>query len=164
VNTTTQSAGSALNTTTPSRGHWRSRVGGLLFAAGLATVAAVGVAAPPAHASAGPNTITFVSVTKTNIRVPSGSIEIDVDKTSHGKVLGADSLNCRVNGPKKAPVCAVSIDLARGDLFAVLKFTESPVTRGTLIGGTGKYANAKGTIVGTGVSQTKADIVVTIRH
>jgi hypothetical protein len=144
-----------------------SRAMRVLLVGGLTLIGGIGAAVPLAAASTSSSTTTlkFVSVTKKNIVVPKNNfIEVDMDETSKGKPLGADTLVCKANGPKKAVRCAASIDLPDGDLFAVVIPTNSPTTGGPLVGGTGRYANAKGTVFGTTVSKTKADIVVTIRH
>jgi hypothetical protein len=136
----------------------------VLLAGGLAVIGGAGVAVPLADAStsASTTTVKFVAVTKKNLMVPKGNfVEVDMDETAGGRPLGADTLLCKANGPKKALRCAVSIDLPGGDLFAVLIPANSA---GTLVGGTGRYANAKGTVVGTSISKTKTDIVVTIHH
>lgn len=133
-------------------------VSALALAGGVGAMVAPAAqaAASPAHSSH--TTITLISTTKSNVRVPNGGVEVDVDKTTAGKVVGADSLVCHAAG--KSVSCAVTIYLAKGALFFVAKPTKSGAA-GHLVAGTGRYAkDTGGTVTATGMSATKTRVVI----
>jgi hypothetical protein len=132
---------------------------------GLAVAAAVtGTAVPLAQAAARSpvTTIRLESVTKATTKIPFGIIEADIDKNGAGKVVGADSLVCRGTSPSSPPKCAVSVDLAKGDLFFVVTGTRSGAA-GRVVGGTGVYAKYSGTVTATTVSATRTEVVIKLR-
>jgi hypothetical protein len=141
----------------------RSRLRPVLAASGSLALlgAATATAVPLAQAAAHPptTTIRFVSVTKAATKIPFGIIEADVDKNGAGKTVGADSLICRGTSPSKPPTCAVSVDLAKGDLFFTVTGTPSG-TAGRLVGGTGRYARFAGTVNATQLSPTRTRVVI----
>lgn len=136
----------------------RALVGLTIALAGATT--AITVSLEPAQARS-ETTIKFVSLTKAATMIPTGLIEADVDRNPAGKVIGSDSVNCRNTAPKTPPKCAVTVDLANGDLF--LHTTPSPTgVTGSLLDGTGHYANATGTVIAQPVTSTKTNITITI--
>jgi hypothetical protein len=133
-----------------------------LTLAGAVTTAAIPLA--QASTAAGPattTTLTLLSVTKSNVRVPHGGVEIDVIQNQAGKAIGAGSLVCRVLNPKAPPKCAVSVNLAGGYLFFSVTGTKTGAA-GPEVAGTGKYAHTTGSVFATNVSQTKTKVVVTL--
>jgi hypothetical protein len=132
---------------------------------GLAVAAAVTATAgamAQAAASSPTTTIRFASATEATTKIPFGIIEADIDKNGAGKVVGADSLICRGTSPSKPPKCAVSVDLANGDLFFAVTGTQSGTT-GRLVGGTGAYAKHSGTVTATQLSPTRTRVVIKLR-
>ena len=137
----------------------------LRSAAGLigAVTIAGGIAAAvqPAAQAAGTShhtVIRLTSISKDMTRVPIGGVEVDVDK-SGGKVIGADTLICRVVSKKKPPKCAATVDLSGG----VLLFTATPTKTGAvgrLTGASGKYAGSTGSIRATSESPTRTKVVI----
>jgi hypothetical protein len=143
------------------RRKWRliTMISGSLALAGAASL----TGASAAHAGANPSTITLLSVTKARTKIPDGVIVADVDKNSRGIIIGADSRICHLSGPQAKPKCAVSIDLGQGDLFFAVTATKAGVS-GRLAGGTGRYARSSGTMVATGLSATRARLVITLTN
>jgi hypothetical protein len=135
-------------------------IGGSLALAGAVTAITVPLA--QAAASSPTTTIRFVSVTKATTKIPIGIVEADIDKNAAGKTIGADSLICRGTSPSKPPKCAVTVDLAKGDLFFAVTGTRSG-TVGKLVGGTGRYARHSGTVTATQVSPTRTRVVIRLR-
>jgi hypothetical protein len=132
---------------------------------GLAVVAAVAATAgslAQAAVSSPTTTIRFLSVTKATTKIPFGIIEADIDKNGAGKVIGADTLICRGTSPSKPPKCAVSVDLAKGDLFFAVTGTQSGTT-GRLVGRTGVYAKYSGTVTAIQLSATRTRVVIKLR-
>jgi hypothetical protein len=125
-------------------------------------IAATAISLAPAAASSA-TTISLVSVQKAFKQVPTGAVIIDVDSTTAGKVVGSDSLNCRVSGPKSAPVCATTVNLPAGDLFLVTTPTKTGAT-GRVVAGTGAYAGRTGTVLATHVNRsgTKSDVTISL--
>jgi hypothetical protein len=139
-------------------------LGGGLAVAGALTAAAVPLAqAAPNSPNSPTTTIRLISVTKAMTRIPSGGVEVDVDQNSGGRVVGADSLICHVVPPSRQPKCAVSIDLAGGDLFFVVTGTRTGAA-GRFVGGTGRYAGDSGTVTATNTSATKSRVVIRLHR
>ena len=128
-----------------------------LTAAGA--IAAVTVSLGPAAASTS-TTISLTSVEKAQTRVPNGVVIADVDSIG-GKTVGADTLNCRGTGPNSAD-CAVSINLATGNLFLVVKPTKTGAA-GRVIAGTGAYADRTGTVLAKDLNRagSRTDVTIT---
>jgi hypothetical protein len=132
--------------------------------AGAVSAAAIPVAqAATAAAPAATTTLTFQGVTKSNVRVPKGGVEVDVVRNLAGKAVGADSLVCHVSGPKAPPKCAVSFSLPGGYLFFAVTATKTGAA-GSEVAGTGRYAHTTGGIVATGISATKTKVVITLHR
>jgi hypothetical protein len=130
--------------------------------AGAVTTAAIPLAqAATAAKPAATTTLTLLSVTKSNVRVPHGGVEIDIIKNQAGTAIGAGSLVCRVLNPKAPPKCAVSVNLPGGYLFFSVTGTKTGAT-GPEVAGTGRYAHTTGSVTATNVSQTKTKVVVTL--
>jgi hypothetical protein len=118
---------------------------------------------PVAAAKEAPATeITFVAVLKKQFGIPNGFVEADILESSAGKVIGSGTIDCRGNGPKNPPDCVLTVVLAHGALFGNLLPSQGKVTRGGLIAGSGRYANATGTVLGTSVSPSRTDVVLTL--
>jgi hypothetical protein len=124
---------------------------------------AQGATAAAGAAPAATTTLTFQGVTKSNVRVPKGGVEVDVIRKLSGTAIGAGSLVCHVINPKAPPKCAVSFNLPGGYLFFSVTGTKTGAA-GPEVGGTGKYAHTTGNVVATDISQTKTKVVVTLHR
>jgi hypothetical protein len=131
--------------------------------AGAVTAAAIPLAQAATAAAPATTTITLVTVTKANTRVPHGGVEVDVIENQSGTAIGADSLVCHVSSPKSPPKCAVSLSLPGGYLFFAVTATKTGAG-GPLVAGTGRYAHTTGKVVATGISRTKTKVVVTLHR
>jgi hypothetical protein len=128
-----------------------------LAVAGLATAAVPAALAARAQA-AHTTTIRLVSIQVTAKMIPTAVLESDKDETAGGKVAGADGLVCLVPA-RKFGACVAAINLTKGALF----FEGAPTRTGAagkIVGGTGRYAGAAGTLVATNASATKTFLVI----
>jgi hypothetical protein len=128
-----------------------------LAVAGLATAAVPAALAGQAQA-AHPTTIRLVSLQVTAKMIPTAVLESDKDETGAGKVAGADGLVCLIPAGK----CVAAINLTKGALFFAGAPTKSGAS-GKIVGGTGKYAGAAGTLVATSTSATRTLLVIKLR-
>ena len=127
-----------------------------------ATIAAIGTAAAlgvtgaivlptAASAHATTHTLTFTSVQQAAVQYSStvgGSEDKDVNKA--GKVIGFDVARVVFNPHANSLSIGVAITNAGGFLYGTLRQSaSSPVSHGTVTGGTGIYAGATGTITAT---------------
>jgi hypothetical protein len=131
--------------------------GSVLALAGGATAIAVPLALAGTTSSS--TTIRLISTAKSQTRFTGGGVEVDVDKNAAGKVVGADSLICRVASRTAPPKCAATISLAKGDLFFTVTGTRTGAT-GRLVRGTGAYARDSGKITATNITATKTQVVI----
>jgi hypothetical protein len=139
--------------------------GRLVLAACAATALAGGVTAaalPAANAAAASPSVTIrlMDIEKASARTPVGIAEIDVDHngSATGKVVGQDTLECRISA-HKASRCTGVIDLTKGDLLFTGSANQAGA-KGKLVKATGGYAGWSGTAVTTNLSQTKTKIVI----
>lgn len=127
--------------------------------AGVATAAVPAALAEQAHA-AHTTTIHLVSLQVSAKMIPTAILETDKDENA-GKVAGADGLICLLPA-RKFGACVAAINLAKGALF----FEGAPTKTGAagkIVGGTGKYAGAAGTLVATSTSATRTLLVIKLR-
>jgi hypothetical protein len=129
------------------------------------SIAVVGVAAIttggcllalPASASSTTHTLTFTSITKSQVPLgKSGGASFDHD-VSGGTVIGYDIVSF---GSKNTGNVAVALN--HGVIYAHLKFSSTGALKGKVTGGAGKYAGATGTVKGEAVAKNKTDVTVT---
>ena len=120
--------------------------------AAVGTMAALGLTGAvllPAAAGARTvtHTLTFTAVQQATAnfsKTTGGSADKDVDKA--GKVIGFDVLRFAFDPKTGTTSIGVALDTAGGFLYSVLHESSTPVTHGTVTGGTGTYAGATGTI------------------
>ena len=124
--------------------------------AAIGTVAALGITgaivlptAASAHATT--HTLKFTSVQQASVHYSStvgGSEDKDVNKA--GKVIGFDEARFAFNPQTNTISIGVAITNSGGFLYGALhQSATSPVSHGTVTGGTGIYAGATGTITAT---------------
>ena len=126
-------------------------------AAAVACGSATALAVPLAQAA--PQQLSFVSVTKKMVNVPTGFILDDIDYNAAGAVIGSDAVNCRAH---TTPPCVLSVALAGGSLYLSIVPSETAI-HGQVVAGTGKYKGASGTVTGGDVSEAKTDVTVTFK-
>jgi len=139
------------------------------------SIAAVGVAAllgtgafllpSVASASSSTHTLKFISVTKkaVNFSKTSGG-QSDEDLNKAGKIVGFDEIYFQFNPKTHTASGGVTLDTNGGFLYGTLKFTNGPVTRGKVTGGTGIFKGATGTITGKNLNKSGTRTAVTITY
>jgi hypothetical protein len=125
------------------------------------------VLALPAAASAHPATrtlqVTAVLTSQTAFsKTTAGRAENDLN--SAGQIIGFDVAYVVVNPQTRTASGNVTFDTSGGLLYGTLTFTSSPVTHGTVTGGTGAFRGATGTIVGKALNQSGTRTAVTITY
>jgi hypothetical protein len=129
--------------------------------AGIAAAASVGTAvALPSKAMSHSGTFTFIAVTTTAHTFGNNHFVGGDKDVRAGHIIGTDSFRC-VPVSKTTGNCEVAASYNFGQLYAT--FTEHFKTgalAGKVTGGTGKFANATGTVTGSAVSQTKEKVTV----
>lgn len=136
-------------------------------AAIVSTVALVGAGASLLPASASPHHAThklsFTSVTEKSVMFSKRSgAESDKDLNKKGKLIGFGELSYKVG--RTGGKGEVAIDLAGGFIYGSLTISPTPVTHGTLTGGTGKYKGVTGKIVATSLNKAGTRTAVTITY
>jgi hypothetical protein len=139
------------------------------------SIAAVGAAAllgtgafllpSVASASSSTHTLKFISVTKKSVnfsKTSGGQSDEDLNKA--GKIVGFDEIYFQFNPKTHTPSGGVTLDTNGGFLYGTLKFTNGPVTRGKVTGGTGIFKGATGTITGKNLNKSGTRTAVTITY
>ena len=142
-----------------------------------ATIAAIGTAAAfgitgaivlptAASAHATTHTLTFTSVQQAAAHYSSttgGAADKDVNKA--GKIIGFDVTRFVFNPQTNTISIGVAITNSGGFLYGKLhQSATSPVSHGTVTGGTGIYAGATGTITGKNLNKSGSKTAVTITY
>ncbi len=133
-----------------------------MAAVGAAAVVGAGAFVIPAVASASSTThtmkFTAVALKQAQFsRTTFGQTEKDV---RNGKIIGFDVINGRFNPATNSMRGNVALSMKGGILYGALRFSNGPVTRGRITGGTGKFAGATGTIYGKSNSTGNRTAVV----
>jgi hypothetical protein len=135
-------------------------------AAALGAAALLGTGGFLLPAAASPrvttHTLKFTAITlKSAVFSKTSGGEADKSINSKGKIIGFDEISFG----KSQRTGGLVIDTDGSFLYATLKFSDSPVTNGTLTGGTGKFKDVTGTVVGTNLNKagTRTSVVVTYR-
>jgi hypothetical protein len=120
------------------------------------------MAAVSAHAAAKSQVIRFVAV-QVSQKATKGGFVIRDNDFINGKRVGRDTLTCLASQTKAN--CRILVELPGGTVRArlVLLFSKSR-GQGTIIGGTGKYAGAKGTLTFANLNAkgTRTAVVLTL--
>jgi hypothetical protein len=117
-------------------------------------------AASPAHAT---HKLSLTSITEKSVMfTKSSGGESDKLLNKKGKIVGFGELSFKFG--KSGGTGAVALDLAGGFMYGTLIIGDSPVTDGTLTGGTGKYKDVTGKIVATNLNKAGTRTAVTITY
>jgi hypothetical protein len=109
--------------------------------------------------------LTFTAVKQKSAsfsRIANG--QADSDYNSAGKIIGFDVIYVAFNPRTHRPSGGVTLDTNGGFLYGTLKFTQNPVTHGTVTGGTGKFKGVTGTITGRSLNKSGTRTAVTISY
>ena len=131
----------------------------------VAALVAGAVLAGAAQAAGGSEVIRFVAV-RVSQQQPNSKTFIQAENDLiNGKKAGHDTLTCKVISQSKAN-CSIVIVFPAGTLKAKFAtgFTQSS-GKGTISGGTGKYAGAAGTLAWRNLNTegTRTSVVVTLK-
>jgi hypothetical protein len=136
-----------------------------LVTGGLAAAVVAATAAVPALAASGAKTVTerFAAESSSSPLFVGKTSFVSTDNDVHsGKTIGRDVLSCTDSGTG-ASHCHVAFAQKGGFLYAKFALTDTTgVLKGTVTGGTGSYAHAKGTLAGQAVSHKK--VRITLRY
>ncbi|HEY6934371.1 MAG TPA: hypothetical protein VI452_13320 [Marmoricola sp.] len=139
-----------------------------MAATGAVALASAGALIVPAVASGSATTHTakFTAVLQKQAQFSKRSFGETDKNLSHGKIVGFDVINGRVNPNTNRPHGWVAVSTRGGMMFGTLRFTNGPVTRGSITGGTGRFSGATGTIYAKSLnsSGTRTAVVVTYRN
>ena len=139
-----------------------------LVTVGMAAAVVAGTsaaAAVPALAAGGAKTVTqrFVAESSSSPLIFSGtSYALTDNDVASGKTIGRDVLYCTDAG-RGTSHCHVAFTQKGGLLYAKFALADTTgVLKGTVTGGTGRFAHAKGTLAGQAVS--KKDVTIALRY
>ena len=127
-------------------------------------VLVLGVAAPAASASTAPVTqVIKVNTVQTSATVQGLSFSFTENLWQHGKKVGTDAVTCTFSSPSPTAVAhctGVGIFPGSGDLFVTATGTSTGAT-GRVVGGTGVFTNAHGTLLVVNTSSTTGRLTLT---
>jgi hypothetical protein len=139
--------------------------------AAIATTAALGGACaflvPAASASTAvkSHTVTFTSVEEAAHNYSrTVSSQQDKDVNGSGKVIGYDMLYTVFNPKTETAKLTFTAVLNGGFVYGVANASSSPVTHGTITGGTGAFEGAKGTILAKNLNAAGTKTAITITY
>ena len=117
-----------------------------------------------AQAGGGSDVIRLTSVTMSALHRLTG-LSSSRQEVSNGKKVGHDTLTCKVVAQKNKVRCSIAVVLSAGKLTGrfVQSFSASG-GKGTITGGTGRYAGAKGTFTFKNLNRegSRTGVVVTL--
>ena len=130
----------------------------------VAAVVAGGLLTGAAQAAGGSQVIRLTAVQVSEQHPNDQTIIIKNNDLINGKKVGHDTLTCKVVAQSKAS-CSLAVVFAAGKLNG--KFVQSfsaSSGKGTITGGTGKYAGAKGTFTFRNLNSegTRTGVVMTL--
>jgi len=127
-------------------------------------VLALGVAAPAASASTAPvSQVIKVNTVRTSSSVQGLSFSFTENLWQSGKKVGTDAVTCRFSSPNPtatAHCTGVAIFPGSGDLFVTAMGT-STGANGRVVGGTGVFTNARGTLLAVNTSSSTGRLTFT---
>jgi hypothetical protein len=95
-------------------------------------------------------------------KTTSGQAENDLNRA--GKIIGFDVIYFAFNPKTQTASGDLTLDTRGGFLYATLKFTNNPVTHGSVTGGTGIFTRATGTVTGKSLNKSGTRTAVTITY
>ena len=122
----------------------------------IVTAGVIGIA--PTAALAGPTTtLHLVSTQTSQVQTPHGFSFTEVIRDTSGKKVGNDLVSCIA--VKKSANCSAFLALDTGTLYATFVLGDSQTVHGKVVGGTGAYKGATGTLTAvSGKKTTKITI------
>ena len=115
-------------------------------AAIVVAVLMAGALASAAQATPGKEVLRFVSSQVSATRTSADTVVINNTDLINGKKVGHDTLTCKLLSQTRA-TCSIVITFTTGKLNAKFAISSGANSgRGTIIGGTGRYAGAKGSL------------------
>lgn len=115
----------------------------------------------PAHT----HTLGFTTAEQAQVAFsPTVSIAQDKDVNHAGQVVGYDVVRVTFNRKTTTLVIGLTIDLQGGFLYGQLRQGSSPVSHGTVGGGSGAYRGATGTITVKALDSSDDRSAVTITY
>lgn len=121
---------------------------GLAAFAVVAWVSEVGAARPSKAAKSHSETITVVEH-QTSVKPAGNTITVTNDLLQNGQKTGANQVGCFLTGPGTLAVCTASSVFSKGQILSAASIAIPPPTGDTvtaIVGGTGAYGTARGTI------------------
>jgi hypothetical protein len=141
----------------------RISITAIATAAAAGTTAAILVPAASAHPVS--HTLKFTTVEEGQVAFSrTVSVAQDKDVSPAGKVIGYDVIRFVYNPRTSTGTISAAIDLEGGFLYGQLRQTGSPVSHGTVTGGTGAFKGATGTITAKALNQQDTRTAVTITY
>lgn len=99
-----------------------------------------------------------VETTQTAFNAAGSSYTITSDSFRDGKQVGSNQIACDLTGPGTRALCTSAHLLPKGEIVAAGSITTPPRPSDTytvaIVGGTGAYANARGTLEVTNINST----------
>jgi hypothetical protein len=129
-----------------------------------AAVVAATVVAVPAVAASGTKTVTERFDAKSSsapLTVSKTALVLTDNDVNGSTTIGRDVLYCTGVGAGTSH-CHVSFAQKGGVLYAQFSMSGNGTLKGTVTGGTGSFAHAKGTLAGRAVSQK--DVTITLHY
>lgn len=111
------------------------------------------------------HTVKFTAIAQKSANFSQTSFGQDeVDRNKTGKIIGFDVINGVFDPATHTARGRVAFSTKGGILYGSLRFSDGPVTRGRVTGGTGKFRGAEGTIYGKSLNQSGTRTAVTIKY
>ncbi|MGZ4483594.1 MAG: hypothetical protein ACXVFR_08400 [Nocardioidaceae bacterium] len=135
-----------------------------IAAVGAAATVGAGAFALPALASGSTagHTMHFTAVALKSADFSQTSFGQTEKDVRNGKIIGFDVINGTFHPATNSARGRVALSTRGGLLYGKLKFSNGPITRGTVTGGTGRFAGATGTIYGKSLNKNGTRTAVTI--
>lgn len=144
----------------------RNTIAAIATATALAGTCAVVVPAASASTSAPKShTLTFISVQEAmHDYSQTVSSQQDRDVNNKGKVIGYDLLYTVFNPKTETAKLSFTAVTSGGFVYGVANASASPVTHGTVTGGTGAFKGAAGTILAKNLNKAGTRTSITITY
>jgi hypothetical protein len=143
----------------------RTRISITALAAAAAAGTTAAVLAPAASAHPVSHTLKFTTVEEGQTSFSKTlSVAQDKDVNAAGKVIGYDVIRFVYNPRANTGTISAVVNLQGGFLYGQLHQTNSPVSHGTVTGGTGAFKGATGTITARALDQQDDRTAITITY
>jgi hypothetical protein len=88
----------------------------------------------------------------------------EIDRNKAGTIIGFDVINGKFDPATHSAKGWVAFSTRGGVLYGRLKFSNGPITTGTVTGGTGRFKGVSGTIYGKSLNSAGTRTAVTIKY